>query len=425
MKLLRKLLIGAVTAVGVVACLAATVMVVQVCRHLAQRDPRDNPPAEWFGLGTTYGFAFPGDSHEPPGIARVAGFGETDDDDEAAEEHAMAVIDEELREESPEEREVWHAELKGHSPHTIREILSLRRTLSAAAPRSITEGIELTAADAPALLPLPEAGTASASRLSADALGLIESAIEATRAAEQVILNNIANANTVGFKRSRVVFGDLPYRQIALPGPLDQNGRPASAGIALGAGVKLLATQVDVSQGRLRQTGQPLDLAIEGGDGYFQINDGNRFLYTRAGSFNINAKGELVLVSNDRGRPLEPVICVPQDAIKITISSHGNVSVLQAGQTQLNQIGQIQLARFISPGSLLAHGANLFEATTASGNPQVSNPGQDGLGEIQQGCLEEANVVVSDEMAELRRMQEQLTTLRQLQAEFSGASRAP
>jgi flagellar basal-body rod protein FlgG len=425
MKLLRKTLIGAVSTLAVVGCLTLMVMTVKACRLLAQRDTRDNPSPGWIEWRPTYGFGFAGNSHEPPGIARVAGFGETDDDDEAAEERAMALIDEELREASPEEREIWHAELKGHSPQTIREILSLRRTLSPAAPRSITDGIELTAADAPALLPLPETSTAPASRLSADALGLIESAIEATRAAEQVILNNIANANTVGFKRSRVVFGDLPYRQIALPGPLDQNGRPASAGIALGAGVKLLATQVDILPGRLRHTEQPLDLAIEGGDGYFQINDGNRFLYTRAGSFTINTNGELVLASKDRGRPLEPAISVPQDAIKVTISTHGSVAVLQAGQTQPNQIGQIQLARFISPGSLLAHGANLFEATTASGNPQVSNPGQDGQGEIQQGCLEEANVVVSDEMAELRRMEEHLKTLQQLQAEFSGAPRSP
>src|SRR5260370_35639797 len=108
MKLLRKLLIGAVTAMGVVACLAATVMVVKVCRHLAQRDARDNQSSEWIGLGAAYGFGFAGSSNEPPGIARVAGFGDTDDD-EAAEEPAIAVIDEELREASPEEREIWHA----------------------------------------------------------------------------------------------------------------------------------------------------------------------------------------------------------------------------------------------------------------------------------------------------------------------------
>jgi flagellar basal-body rod protein FlgG len=420
MKLLRKLLVGAAAAMGVFACLAATVMVVKACRNLAHRDGRDNESAGWIGLGATYGFGFPGNSSEPPGIARVAGFGETGDDDEADEERAMAVIDEALREASPEEREIWRAELKGHSPEAIREILALRRSLVAAAP--MTDGIELTAADAPALLPVPEVGSAIANCHSADALGLIESAIEATRAAEQVILNNIVNANTVGFKRSRILFGDMPYRRMALTGPLVEADHPAPAGAALGTGVKLLATQVDVSQGRLRHTEQPFDLAIRGGDGYFQIKDDNRILYTRAGSFTMNANGELSLASDDRGRLLEPVISIPQDAIKVTISSQGKVSVIQSGQTQLTQIGQIQLARFISPGSLLAHGENLYEPTTASGNPLVSVPGEDGLGEIHQGCLEEANVDHAAEMGELRRMQEHLKTLRQLQAEFSDTS---
>jgi flagellar basal-body rod protein FlgG len=407
---------------GIVLCLAATVMVVKACRNLAQRDGRDNESMGWIGLGTPYGFGFPGNSSEPPGIARVAGFGENDDDDEADEERAMAVIDEELREASPEEREIWHAELKGHSPETIREILALRRSLSAAAPMS--DGIELTAADAPALLPVPEVGSALANRHSADALGLIESAIEATRAAQQVILNNIANANTVGFKRSRVLFGDMPYRHAALPSPIDQSGKPASAGVALGSGVRVVATQADLSQGKLRQTREPLDLAIQG-EGYFQVDDGNHLFYTRAGSFTTNANGEIVLVSMDRRCVLEPAIVVPQGAIRITISSQGIVSVLQAGQTQPNPIGQLQLARFVSPGALVAHGENLFEATAASGNPMVAVPGQDGLGEIQPGCLEESNVAVSDETAELRRLLDHVKALQQLHAEFSGTSPSP
>src|SRR5262249_10377523 len=230
--------------------------------------------------------------------------------------------------------------------------------------------------------------------------------------------------NTIGFKRSRVVFGDLPYRQVALPGPLDQQGRPVPTGIALGAGVRLLATQADMSQGRLRHTQEPLDLAIQG-DGYFQISDGNRFLYTRTGTFTINASGAVVLVSKDRGRPLEPCVTIPQDTTRITVSSEGIVSVLQAGQSQLNQVGQIQLSRFLNSASLLARGENLFEHTVASGDPAISSPGQDGLGELQQGYLEESNVVVADELAELRRMQEHLKTLRQLRADFGASGRAP
>src|SRR5262249_5955708 len=151
--------------------------------------------------------------------------------------------------------------------------------------------------------------------------------------------------------RSRMLFGDMPYRQLAVPGSIDQQGRPTPTGVALGAGVKLVATQMDASQGRLRQTQEPLDLAIQG-DGYFQINDGNKFIYTRAGSFTVNTNGEIVLVSKDRGLPLEPAITIPQATIKITISSQGTVAILQAGHTQLNQVSQIQLARFINPAGL-------------------------------------------------------------------------
>jgi flagellar basal-body rod protein FlgG len=425
MKLLRKFLIGAAAAMGIIACLAATVIVIKACRSLAQHDGRDNSSAGWMNLGAPYGFNFPGTSSDPPGIARVAGFGETGDDDEVDEERAMAVIDEELREASPEEREIWHSELKGHSPATIREILALRRSLTAATPGAMTDAIELTVADAPALLPVPEAGSAPAERLSTDALDVIESAMEATRAAMQVILNNIANANTVGFKRSLVLFGDVPNRQMGSVGRLDQDDRPAPPRIALGGGAQLLTTRFDVSQGKLRHTEQPFDLAVQGGDGYFQIKDGDLVLYTRAGSFTINGKGELVLASTDRGRLLQPAISIPQDAVKVTISPQGTVFVLRAGQKQLNQIGQIQLARFIIPGSLLACGENLYEATAASGSPMLVTPGADGPGEIQQGCLEEANVDVAAEMVELRRMQEHLKTLRQLQAEFSGTTASP
>src|SRR4029077_430169 len=120
-------------------------------------------------------------------------------------------------------------------------------------------------------------------------------------------------------------------------------------------GVRVQSTEIDQTPGSLLSTGGNLDLAIVG-DGFFQINDGNQFLYTRAGNFSVNANGEIVLASADRGRPLDPAITIPQDALQITISSDGIVAVLQAGQNQLNQIGQIQLARFINPQGLLQLG---------------------------------------------------------------------
>jgi flagellar basal-body rod protein FlgG len=431
MRTIRRAFIGTMTVIGVAACIAAAILVVRHRRSVSLDEIEDLRASAWENLGDTFDTDLPTDPIDLPGVARVA-------DPELGDRFPIRdLIDEELRDASPEEREIWRTELAMHSPEEIREILGLRRRLP---PRA--GDVEFVAGSVPEPKHLPDTETAAANRvptdapaladpqapaeahLAADAAGLIESAVEATHSAEQVLLNNIANANTIGFKRSRVLFGDMPYRQVALPGSTDQRGLPAPAGIALGAGVKLIATQIDVSQGRLRHTQEPLDLAIQG-DGYFQIDDGNRVFYTRTGRFTINSNGQIVQLSKDRGRPLEPVITVPQDTTKVVVSPEGIVSVLQAGQSQLNQVGQLQLARFMSPPGLIPRGENLFEQSVGSGNPLVSVPGQEGLGELQQGYLEEANVVVADELAELRRMQEHLKTLRQLRADLGASGRAP
>jgi flagellar basal-body rod protein FlgG len=215
-----------------------------------------------------------------------------------------------------------------------------------------------------------------------------------------VIANNLANAQTTAYKRSRANFEDLYYQYYKIPGMIDQQGRPTSVGLDVGTGVRVQSTELDMTQGSLLSTGGQLDLAIAG-DGFFQINDGNQFLYTRAGNFSVNANGEIVLASADRGRPLEPAISIPQDTLQVTIGSDGIVSVLQAGQSQLNQIGQIQLARFINPQGLLQMGQNLFAQTVGSGNPLVSTPGQDGLGTIRQNFLEASNVEPVRELVDL------------------------
>jgi len=215
-----------------------------------------------------------------------------------------------------------------------------------------------------------------------------------------VIANNLANAQTTGFKRSRVNFEDLFYQYYKIPGMIDQLGRPTTQGMDVGTGTRVQSTEIDQTQGSLLSTGGNLDLAIAG-DGFFQINDGNQFLYTRAGNFSVNANGEIVLASADRGRPLEPSITIPQDTLQVTISSDGIVSVMQAGQNQLNQIGQIQLARFLNPQGLLQMGQNLFQQTVGSGNPLISIPGQDGLGTIRQQFLEASNVEPVRELVDL------------------------
>lgn len=423
MQTIRKLLIGALTVVGAMTCLAGAIMVMKNEVELSFGEPEPSHAADW--QNESVAFDFPMHAEDLPGIARVA-------NEEFELPRAIphdsrdndAVIDEVLRDASPDERAIWRAELAQRTPDEVREILSLHRQLAPPNLLPSANDLQLVTGEIPAPRPLVEASIAPAHHSSADALGIIESAIDATHSAEQVVLNNIANANTTGFKRSRVIFGDMPYRQVALAGAIDQRGHPTAAGIALGGGVKVTATQVDLAQGRLRHTEQPLDLAIQG-NGYFQVNDGSQFFYTRTGTFSINANGEIVATSKDRGRPLEPAITVPPSTIKIVVSSEGSVSVLQAGQTQLNQIGQIQIARFTNAAGLVARGEGLFEQTTGSGNPLTSTPGQNATGEIQQGYLEDSNVVVANELAELRRLQEQLKTLRQLHTEMSGSTHVP
>ncbi len=351
-----------------------------------------------------------GSLNEAPGRQKVVSAGY----DPAA---AKAIINEALRDASPEEREIWTEELKQRSPQEIRELLALRNRFSVPVGSNSDSEVEfVSSSESEPPRTLPETSVSQANPLPADSQALIASSIEAIQTAEQVILNNIANANTPAFKRSRVLFGDLSYRQTTLPGQIDNPGRITTTGVSLGSGIGISATQVDVSQGRLKHTRQSLDLAIQG-DGYFQINDGNEFFYTRVGSFSVNANGQIVLVSKDCGRPLEPAFTIPQDTRQITISGDGIVSVQQAGETQLNHLGNIQLAKFINPLGLVAKGDNLFRQSDASGTPIISTPGQDGLGEIRQEHLEESNVSVADELAELHRLREQLKALRQLHAE--------
>jgi flagellar basal-body rod protein FlgG len=414
MKTVRRLLVRILKAALVLGLMAVATLVVEHHVFFPHSVANIDDADDWERLGVDFDRDFPL-NQDPPGVASVI------DPLESTHPRAKAVIDEEMPDASPEERAIWHAELKRHSPDEIREMLALRHRLSTPFELPAARDIRLSSAETPGPLPFVEAAPALPARESPDALAVIESAIDALQSAEQVVLNNISNANSVGFKRSRGLFGNMPYKQITFPGQIDNQGNPGTTGIALGSGTSLAATQTDISQGRLRHTKQPLDLAIQG-DGYFQITDWDRFIYARAGAFGVNAEGKLVTASHDRARLLEPAILTPQDTVQIMISHEGIVSVQQAGQSQLNQLGQIQLARFINPQGLAARGDNLFEQTVASGNPLVSTPGQDGLGEIRQGYLEESNVVVTDELAELRRLREQLTTLRRLQSEFSGTA---
>ncbi len=222
-----------------------------------------------------------------------------------------------------------------------------------------------------------------------------------------VTANNLANIETVAFKRSRVNFEDLLYRTIEQPGLRNGLETPLPLGQQVGLGVNVSNTQLDFTQGSFDQTGLPLDMAIEG-DGFFQVqaflDNQEKTVYTRAGNFTPNANGEIVL-ANMIGARLEPQITIPQDAVEIAISPQGLVQVRQQGAIEFQDVGQIQLARFINPAGLKQLGKNLYDQTDASGPPILANPTQDGTGAILANTLELSNVEPVRELVELIRTQ--------------------
>ena len=218
------------------------------------------------------------------------------------------------------------------------------------------------------------------------------------------IANNLANAGTTAFKRSRANFEDLFYEYLKLPGAPDVQGQLTPIGLHVGLGTRVSGTELDFREGNLLQTGKPLDIAIVG-DGFFQIQDTEETLYTRAGIFTRNADGQIVLASADRGRLLEPPITIPIDATEIVISSDGVVSARQPGTPELTQLGQIQLVRFVNPQGLIQRGENLFAESSASGPPQQGIAGTQGLGTLRSGFLEASNVEPVQELIELIKTQ--------------------
>lgn len=218
------------------------------------------------------------------------------------------------------------------------------------------------------------------------------------------VANNMANAGTTGFKRSRTNFEDLFYEHFKPPGTVDANGVQTAVGISVGLGTRVQSNQLDFSEGSLVQTGKQLDVAIAG-NGFFEVTDNINTYYTRAGNFSLNADGQIVVASADRGRFLNPGFTVPPDTLEIAISGDGVVSVLQSGQTTFTELGTIQLAQFPNPEGLLQVGENLYQQTPASNAPILSNPGLDGVGTLKQGFLEQSNVEPVVELVDLIKTQ--------------------
>lgn len=213
-----------------------------------------------------------------------------------------------------------------------------------------------------------------------------------------VISNNLANVSTLGFKRSRAEFQDLLYQTLRMPGTATPTGNQVPTGIQVGMGSRLSAVSKLFSQGDFQQTQNELDIAIQG-KGFFQVlqPDGS-IAYTRTGAFRLDNTGQMV---TGDGEPLEPAITVPQDALNVSISNSGQVSVMQPGNTVPSVIGQIDLANFVNPAGLVATGRGLYKESDASGTPSVANPGANELGLVQQGFIESSNVNVVEELTNM------------------------
>lgn len=230
------------------------------------------------------------------------------------------------------------------------------------------------------------------------ALWIAKTGLEAQQTRMAVTANNLANVNTTGFKRSRAVFEDLLYQNDGQAGAQSSEDTQINSGLMTGTGVRVVATEKLFNQGSLVQTGNNLDMAIEG-RGFFQILMPDGTLgYSRDGTFQINAQGEIV---TSKGYPLQPGITVPDDAQSITISSDGIVSVQQPGNAVPTQVGTIQLSDFINPAGLQPVGQNLFLETGASGAPQSGTAGQNGMGALSQGVLETSNVNTVEELVNM------------------------
>ncbi|SFS87344.1 flagellar basal-body rod protein FlgG [Brevundimonas viscosa] len=212
----------------------------------------------------------------------------------------------------------------------------------------------------------------------------------------EVISNNIANMNTVGFKRQRAEFQDLLYQNVERMGAQSSSqGTVVPTGIQIGAGVKAGAVYRVTEQGTPTQTGGRYDMAIDG-RGYFQILlPSGETAYTRAGNFAVNGEGQLV---TDDGYAVQPNIAIPQDAVDISISKSGQVQVITQGEPEPQIVGQLELASFFNEAGLEAVGDNLLLETAASGPANVGTPGEVGFGEILHGYTEASNV---DAVAEI------------------------
>ena len=230
------------------------------------------------------------------------------------------------------------------------------------------------------------------------ALWVAKTGLDAQQTRMTVVSNNLANVNTTGFKQGRAVFEDLMYQNIRQAGGQTSQDTELPTGLSLGTGVRVVATEKLFSQGSMLQTGNSLDVAVNG-RGFFQVlmPDGN-LAYTRDGTFQQNSQGELVTAS---GYIVQPGITIPDGAQSVTIGTDGVVSVMLPGQAAPSQIGTLETVDFVNPTGLQPIGENLYRETASSGTAQPGTPGINGFGSLVQGALEGSNVNVVAELVNM------------------------
>ncbi|MEM1132592.1 MAG: flagellar basal-body rod protein FlgG [Pseudomonadota bacterium] len=234
--------------------------------------------------------------------------------------------------------------------------------------------------------------------MSNSALQVARTGLDAQNTRMRVIANNLANVNTTGFKRDRAQFQTLAYQQVVQKGAQSDQINQYAIGLSLGTGVEVAGTARIETQGSIQNTGNALDIAIEGA-GYFQVQmpDGT-LAFTRAGNFNMTQQGQIV---TSEGLPLFPQVQVPQGVTNITIGNDGIISATIAGQPEPTQLGRIEIANFINNAGLQPLGNNLLQQTAASGPPLVGAGGIEGRGLLRQGALEGSNVNIVEELVDM------------------------
>jgi flagellar basal-body rod protein FlgG len=234
--------------------------------------------------------------------------------------------------------------------------------------------------------------------MGSSAMHIARTGLDAQDTRMRVISNNLANVNTTAFKKDRASFQTLAYQTVTAPGAQSTSETKYATGLNLGTGVRIQGTARIETQGSLQTTGNSLDVALDG-NGYFQVQlPGGTLGYTRAGNFSRSAEGQLVTAE---GYQVMPGVNIPEGALSITIGNDGTVTAQLQGQTELSQIGQIQVASFPNEAGLMATGDNYVIETAASGAANLGTPGEDGRGKVRQGMLEGSNVSVVEELVDM------------------------